>query len=185
MIRTKRGERKPAEKKIARVSTCYSHLMSVDLPSQPPASLAPPPPSQPPPSQPSPLQPPSSRAIRRRVLGTIGFILGLTWLAHSVCQSEASQQVDVVLSFGERAAPWREVRVDILRDAEMMAWASQTFPEGNTKRELAIKTSLPPGDYTFEIVATTRDGQVLHEVRRGTVGEGTKITIDLAGVAAN
>ena len=135
------------------------------------------------PSRPLSARPPMS--TRRRVIATLGMVVALTWLAQTLCRQQAAQEVQLVLAFGDRALAWREVRVDIMRGAELMAWSSQAFAEGTTKRETSIQTSLPPGDYTFEIVATTRDGRVLRETRRGAIGNATRLTIDLGASAAS
>ncbi|MBK9070527.1 MAG: hypothetical protein IPL79_05940 [Myxococcales bacterium] len=133
-------------------------------------------------SRPWPARPPMS--TRRRVIATLGMVVALTWLAQTLCRQQAAQQVELVLAFGDRALAWRDVRVDIMRGTDLMAWSSQTFAEGTAKRETTFKTSLPAGDYTFEIVATTREGQVVRETRRGTIGEATRLTIDLSASAA-
>lgn len=130
-----------------------------------------------PPEAPRPAAP--ERSLRRRIVGALAFALGIAWLAHSNCQGEAAQQVELALTFGGQPVPWREVRVDILRGDELMAWATQSIPSDANRREISIHASLPPGDYAFALVGTTADGKTVQQTRRGTIGEGTRLTIDL------
>ena len=118
----------------------------------------------------------------RRILGGIGFILAVAWLAgHKSCQAESATGA-VRFQLGERAAEVRSVRAELHRgdDPEVLGYWEMNF-EARGSAPVAGPWSLraDPGTYQLEVVVTTARASA--RVKRAIdLRDRASITVDVS-----
>lgn len=118
----------------------------------------------------------------RRILGGIGFILAVAWLAgHKSCQAETATGA-IRFRLGERAAEVRSVRAELHRgdDPEVIGFWERNFDQsGSAPVAGPWNLRADPGLYRVDVVVRTAaaSGRASRSI---DLQDGASITVDVS-----
>jgi hypothetical protein len=121
------------------------------------------------------------KANWRRILGGIGFVLAVAWLAgHKSCQSEMATGA-VRFQLGERAAGVRSIRAELHRgdDPEVLGFWERIFDErGSAPIAGPWNLHADPGVYRLEVEVKSAEARG-RASRSIDLEDGASITVDV------
>jgi len=118
----------------------------------------------------------------RRIVGGIGFILAVAWLAgHKSCQAESATGA-VRFQLGERAAAVRSVRAELHRgdDPDVLGYWEMNFDaRGSSPVAGPWKLRADPGTYWLDVVVKTASSSA-RVTRAIDLRDGASISVDVS-----
>ena len=121
----------------------------------------------------------------RRILGGIGFVLAVAWLAgHKSCKAEMATGA-VRFQLGDRAAEVRSIRAELHRggDPELLGFWERNFDErGSAPVAGPWNLRADPGVYRLE-VEVRKAGASGRVSRSIDLQDGASITVDVSDAA--